>query len=326
MNQILFTAEEDNIKSKNGNVAKTFAIVIIIFGLLLIGSGGYQFFNSINNRKKQIEEASIIPEVNFDLKNNILSIDVKNKRKISNIIYNWNDDDSITVSVNDVNKKIEEIELPSGKNTLYIKVIDENGKTSNYSKEFKYEGTYMDVSVVDNEKLKITVTDAVGLQSVRYRWNSEDETEVLPDENDNEIVILTDIPTGLNTISITSVNKENKIQKKEKEVQGITKPVIKVKVNKAEALFKIKLSDDQGLKSYSYKLYRADVKDIAKDGNLIENYKEKLTLVEEKTIDANSEKELMENIKMLDGFNQLELTVKNIEGAEESISGWGVKK
>ena len=38
------------------------------------------------------------------------------------------------------------------------------------------------------------------------------------------------------------------------------------------------MNDEQGLQSFSYKLYNAKVDDVAKDGKLIENVKEKLTL------------------------------------------------
>jgi hypothetical protein len=323
MNQILYTIEDSNIENNNKNIIKIFAVLVIIFGTVLLASGVYQFVRLMQEKQEQIE-ASKTPEITFSDEDNVVTIEVSYDKIITSIIYNWNDDEITTLTENKSENISEKIEVPSGTNTLYIKVIDEDGKTTNFSKEFTYKGTYMDVSVVDNKQLKVIVTDEVGLQSVTYKWNSEEEIIAVPEEDENTIEIITDIPTGLNTISITSINNNNEIQSKEKEVQGITKPTIKV--NKVNSEFRIQLNDDQGIKSYSYKLYRADIKDIAKNGKLIENYKEKVTLVSEEEITVDSETEVLTTIDLEDGFNYLELTVKNVEGAEESISGWGVKK
>ena len=90
-------------------------------------------------------------------------------------------------------------------------------------------------------------------------------------------------------------------------------------------MFTIKIKDDQGIESYTYKLYSAKIEDITKDGKIIENFKEKLVKVTENSVQANKELELTDKLAIADGFNYLELKVKNIEGAEEEIVGWCVR-
>lgn len=326
MNQILYTIEDKNSQNKLKSTLLFFVICIIVFGIILTGMGGYNLVTAKIERDKQIELARV-PEIKLTMQNNKVQIDVDHTRNIKTILYNWNDEEQITLTENKSNKISETVEVPAGTNTLNVVAIDEKGKFSKVEQKFSYDGTYMDLSVLDNKKIKIAVTDVNGLQSVTYKWNSEEEVVKYPESfNSKTLEITSDIPIGLNTILVTAINNKNEKQTKEMSVQGITKPTAKVNYSEDRTFFVLRLTDAQGIESYSYTLYYAPVEEVAKDNKLIENFKEKLTKDKSEEIKANGELEINNtDIKLKDGFNYLQITVKNVEGAEETISGWCVK-
>lgn len=326
MNQILYTIQDENSKKNLKKILLFFVIVIIIFGIILTGMGGYQLVSSIKRRNEAIEMAKI-PVIGISMENNQAIIKVEHTKNIKSIIYRWNKGEETTLSENKSGTITEKIDVLAGTNILDVVAVDIEGKTATASKEISYNGTYMNLSVVNNKQIKITVTDIEGLQSLSYKWNSEEEKLEYPQSRSQQTMeIISDIPIGLNTISVTAINNKNITQTKEMSVQGITKPTVKVNFKTDRTVFIVKMNDEQGLKSYSYKLYNAKVDDVAKDGKLIENVKEKLTLIKSDEKTLNGELSITDNsIELTEGFNYLELTVKNIEGAEETISGWCVR-
>ncbi len=322
MNQILYTIENEEEKNRIKSIILFFAITIIIFGIILTTMGGYQIALSAREKAEAIEAAKV-PEIALSVEDNKVIITVNHTREISDIIYSWNDEEETTLEENTSEEITETINVPAGTNTFNVTAIDIQGKTSTISQEVTYIGTYMDLAVVANKSLKITVTDMEGLQSVTYKWNSGEETTAYPDAvGDTVIEITTDIPIGYNTITVTAVNNNNEIETKEQPVQGITRPTISPSYDSGRTKLIINLSDEQGIESYSYSLKYAAVEDIAKNGELIENYEEKLTLYASETIEANGEKTITFTLPFQEGFNYLEVKVTNIEGAEESTSGW----
>lgn len=325
MNQILYTIENEQEKNKMKSITLFFAIVIIIFGILLVATGGYSLA-SANKAKQEAIEAAKVPVIELSAVENKAIVKISHSREIKNIEYSWNNGEVTIINKEGKKNTSEEIELPAGKNTLNVKVIDVEGKTSNISQEFSYQGTYMDLSVVDNKSLKIIVTDVEGLQSVTYRWNSGEETTAYPDTpNSTSIEIITNIPTGLNTIVVTAINNKNATQTKEMQVQGITKPTMDIDLNPERTLISIKFKDDQGIQSYSYKVSIAPIEEIVKDGKLLPNAKENLKQTISETKQANGEKEITEQITFNEGFNFVEVTITNVEGAEETLTGWCAK-
>lgn len=325
MNQILYTIENEEQINRTKSIILFFAIAIIIFGLIMVSMGGYRIASAKANRDKQIEAAKI-PNVELKSESNLVKISANHIREIKNIIYSWNDEEETILSENTANNIEETIEIPAGTNTLNVKVIDVEGKTATISKEFSYEGTYMDVSVIDNKSIKITVTDVKGLQSVSYRWNSEEEIVAYPEYQDQQVIEITsDIPAGINTIRVKAVNNENETQNKEVTINGITKPTIKIKYNVDKTLLIMDLNDAQGIQSYSYTLSTAPISEIAQNGSIIPEFKDKLSVVKTENKSANGEISITENLVFQEGFNYLEITVTNIEGVEETFSGWCAK-
>lgn len=328
MNQILYTIESQEETNRIKSVMLFFAITIIIFGLIMVSMGGYRIATA-KVAKEEAKEAATVPTVNLYEENNKLKINISHIREIKDIIYSWNDGEEIKLSVYSENfngNLEEEIDLPGGTNKINLKVIDSKGKMATVSGEFTYKGTYMDLSVIDNKSLKIIVTDMLGLQSVTYQWNTEQEIIAYPnEENPERVEIVSEIPTGLNTIKIKAVNRANAVENKEMPVKGITKPTMQINYNSDRTMLTIKLNDAQGIESYSYKLSNAPISEIAENGNIREDFKDKLTLVTSQTKQGNEQPSITEQVPFEQGFNYLEVTIRNIEGVEETFSGWCAK-
>lgn len=325
MNQILYTIEGEKEKNRTRGIISFFAVAIMIFGFLITSMGGYNIVLAKREKDAKIE-AEKIPNVELASEDNFAIISVNHIREVKNIIYSWNDEEENVLAENTSVDIRESIEIPAGNNTLNVKVVDVQGKIATASKEFAYEGIYTDLSVIDSKSIKITVTDVTGLQSVTYKWNSGEETVAYPDPTNQQVIeIITDIPTGLNTISVSAVNKQNKVENKELAVKGITKPAIKINYNVDKTLISLTLNDDQGIESYSYTISTAPISAIAKNGEIIPDFKSKLNVVSTQDKVANGELSISEKFTFNEGFNYLEITVRNIEGVEEKFSGWCAK-
>ena len=327
MNQILYTIENEEEKNRMKSIILFFGITIIIFGIIMTGMGGYKIAASKIAKEEAIEAAKV-PNLALELdsESNNAIIKVNHIRDIKSITYAWNNEEKVTLDQNSSKEIEEHIELPAGKNTLNVTVTDVEGKTTTNSREYTYSGTYMEVSIIDNRSIKIMVTDMIGLQSVTYKWNDGEEiTSYAEGEDSTVIEVSSDIPVGINTIRVKAVNNENNIEEKEVKVQGISKPTIKISYNSDRTVLTINLDDNQGIQSYSYTLSSAPVEDIAENGQIIPEFKEKLRQVTSQTKEGGGQTSIREDLEFQEGFNYLEVTITNIEGVEETSSGWCAK-
>ena len=121
------------------------------------------------------------------------------------------------------------------------------------------------------------------------------------------------------------MNRANAVENKEMQVKGVTKPTMKINYNSDRTMLTLKLNDEQGIESYSYKLSTAPISEIAENGNIREDFKDKLAIVTSQTKQGNSQQSITEQLPFEQGFNYLEITIKNIEGVEETFSGWCAK-
>lgn len=324
MNQILYTIENEEQKNKVKSIVLFFAMTIIIFGVIITAMGGYRIASS-KAAKDEKTLANKIPNVTLGEQDNKVIISVNHVRKIKDIKYYWNNEEENVLEENTSEDITEEIEIPAGRNTLNLTVTDIEGKTVTKSQEFAYKGSYMDLSIIDNKSVKIVVTDILGLQSVTYKWGSEDEVTSYPDGDDTVIEITSDIPVGTNTIVVRAINKANNIETKEVTVQGITKPTMKITYNSDRTKLKIKLEDAQGIQEYSYTLSSAPIATVAKDGKIIPEFKDKLKTITTDSKDGNGQTSITEEVNFQEGFNYLEVTITNIEGVKETFTGWCAK-
>lgn len=168
--------------------------------------------------------------------------------------YNWNGaEDKIISGKSEREVVIADLSIPAGKNTLYVEVIDDNGVSAKGYQEYSYDGISIDLSVVNNSKIKITASDISGMAYMTYKWNNGEEITVYPnEEGDITIEQLTEIPSGLNTLYINAVNKSNITLTKKQEIKGNKRPEIEYYIQ-GTSLY-ITATDEEGVKSISLQI------------------------------------------------------------------------
>ena len=235
MNQILQVQEKRKTSSTDTKkIVLFFAVFIIIFGLILLGQGVYNVYQTKANQKVDPEENPPVtqPEVEpptitlTKTDDNKLIINVESQIAISHIIYNWNTEATNTLDETGKTAIEEIIDIPTGENTLYISVIDSNGIETKKQETYiiEQEKPVIELSVVGND-IKITITSEVDLSYVTYRWNSEEEKkqEMLTYEDKTKFEKKLEIPIGQNTLKITAVDINNGKTEKSQEIKGVAK-------------------------------------------------------------------------------------------------------
>lgn len=282
MNQILYTEKgKSNGPAPLKSILRTFSISLIALGVIFIGKSSYALYQDNVLNKEVVDNT--VPVISFEQEENNAIVTITHNKGISRVKYHWNDETDTVVKGNSEKTFIlDTISIPTGINTLYITAIDENEKFSESSYVYAYDGISIELSVIDSSYIKITASDLSGLSYITYKWNSDEEITAYADSENNTIIEqTTQIPTGLNTLSITAVNTENKTLTKTQDVKGVHPPVIEfyikdgyliVHVTDEEGIDKIvqqiNVEEEQiievgGLTDYTYKV------NIANRGNIL---------------------------------------------------------
>lgn len=251
MNQILYTGKTGGPASIK-SIVRFFAISIIILGVIFIGEGSYALYENDKSNRQVIDNT--VPEITFEQEGNNAIVKVTHNKGISRVKYRWNDNLETIVSGNDENTVIlDNISISAGVNTLHVTAIDINGKSTDNSFEYAYDGICIELSVIDSTYLKITASDVTGLSNITYKWNSNEPVVAYANtENPNIIEQVTEIPTGLNTLSITAVNSSNKTLTKTQDVKGIHPPVIKLYIQGDQLI--VDVTDEEGIAKISQQI------------------------------------------------------------------------
>lgn len=242
MNQIL-QVQEPKKNSKPIDTKKIvlfFAVCIIIFGLILLGQGGYSLYKNKQNEKVKVpsnqeatgtnsgeETQEYIPTITFTkTEDNKVIINVESEIAISHIIYDWNNGTAETLDETGKTNIEEIIEIPTGENVLNVSVIDSNGKETKKTETYIIEASkpIIELSVMGND-IKIKVTSETKLSQVTYKWNSETEKkyDMITFEDRTKFEKQIEIPKGQNTLKIIAVDINNNTSEKSQEIKGVTK-------------------------------------------------------------------------------------------------------
>ena len=256
MNQILQT---ENKKSSGpieiNKIVKFFAVAILIFGIILIGLGLYSYISNNKQEEKTIQE-NLKPEVDITKQEDNILIQVTHNVAISQIIYKWNEEEEKIIEGENKTSLSKTLELPFGTNTLYLRVVDINGKETVFQKEYIVDGDgkpVVELTLTKDYKIKITVQDAVGLKYINYTWNNGEKTKVEANmENITIIEETVEIPLGQNTLTVDAVNTSDVITTKELEVKGVKRPVVTF-AKEGDYLI-IRAEDEDAMKIVTYTL------------------------------------------------------------------------
>ena len=308
MNQILSTSNTTTKKNKgkmNGGpadiktVVRVFAIVMIIFGIFIIGTGSYAIYKDNENKNSEVTKPVITETLNED--NRALTLTVTHDEAIDRIEYSWNDGEIQTITGNGRKYIEQEIEIPGGVNTLHVKAVDIQGQEISTDKEYTAE-EIINLSI-SGSKLKITAENETEISYMTYRWDDEEEQRI--DINATTVDQEIDIPMGEHNLTVILVDINNKTITKEQKVKGVTKPTIEIRLDEAKESYLITITDETGLEKVDF-IIRGEQRTITVD---------------------DGKKELKYRLQLNTGDeNRLEITAYNIDGIASDTTKVRAKK
>lgn len=293
MNQILATSAPGTTKNKKNKkqhepadiktVMMVFAIVLILFGIGMIGTGSYAIFK----QQDEISKIPTKPTISIENKTeNVLLAKVMHDKEIESFNYAWNEEKETLIQGNQRKYIEQEIQIPSGTNTLYIKAKDITGQEIFYEKQYEIESN-INLEVIDN-KIKITYEGEKEITYMTYRWDEENETRI--DINSNQVEEEIEVQRGTHTLTIVLVDVNNQTETKIQKIKGVSKPKLDVTTDGEH--FIIKASDEIGLQKIEFVINEDPSK----------KYRLQIT-----------EKEFEYKFPLEEGENKIQITVYNSE-------------
>lgn len=241
MNQILFINDGKGNGTDINKIIKFFAIVLIIFGLTMVGQGSYAM-------AEKSKEKNAIPDLSVqNLNDGNISIIVVHNKEIDSVTYSWNGEEQEEIGGAGRTEIEEKIPAKGGTNILKVTAIDIEGKSNVFENEYTIEDNkkpeLAELEVIGN-KIRVTATDETELAYITYRWNDEDEVKIEAEGSD-EIVEEINIKEGTNKITIVAVDGNNNMAQKEQEIRGLSKPTIEAWKEEGQLVLRIK--HEQGI-------------------------------------------------------------------------------
>ena len=239
--------------STNG-IVRIFAILIIIFGLVISGSGAYAMMQNIEDEKSDNK-----PSAEATKNGNTVNITVKCNNGIRSITYFWNSSNQSKTIPGKNNKEVTfSAEIPEGTNKLNINIVDTKGTQRNLFKNFTHEdGDVTEPQItfdVVNSDVRITVTDDSALDYIVYKYGDQDEVTInAAREDQTKIEAFVPVIQGQATLKVEAVDAAQNYATKEQEIKGVKKPTIEVIPDPSDPSYiVIKASDEDGLRMVSY--------------------------------------------------------------------------
>ncbi len=146
-----------------------------------------------------------IININFEVDGTELVISADSTEEIAYITYRWEDEDETKIEVNDFELEYS-IDIPVGTNILTVVAVDTNNEQVTKEQEVKgIKKPKIEITVSEEDAFIITITDELGLESIKLIGN---ETDVLEQELDGkkEVVYSYSLKEGENIIEVTATN------------------------------------------------------------------------------------------------------------------------
>ena len=219
-------ANSTSTKADLAKVVRIFCIIIIIFGLVLIGQSTYAM---ISNREKDKDTIS----VSEDRMGKETKITVETNYPIKSFTYKWNDGEPVVVEGNGTIKFETIIQIPNGNNILNMTVKDYYGYEHKlHNKQYIYESTDVEMSYIT------------------YQWNEEEEVRIDVDKNDKQKISTdVEVPEGQNKLTIVAADKEGNRATRTENIVGDTKPTFTASLDGNKLI--IVASDDESISKIS---------------------------------------------------------------------------
>ena len=138
MNQILYTQKKQN---KKGNkldikgIVLFFAIAVILFGGCLTAQGVYaMLINQNKTEETPTRPEATKPNIDIQKQENEIIVTITHNKPISQVTYNWNQEEERTIVADNKTTITQIIELPTGTNTFNLTVVDINQEQTTCSR------------------------------------------------------------------------------------------------------------------------------------------------------------------------------------------------
>ena len=264
MNQILMVENKKKNKKIKVNseptdikkIVRFFAIVIIIFGVFIIGHSSYAIYTDIRGNNTEN-----LPEINISRVNDTLIIDVKSLNIIEKFKYNWENSEQRAITEK-TNNFQEEITLPSSNNTLTIILEDEDGRSVTYKKEIILDGVDIVKPTVSITKqsvsIRIQAVDETAIDYIIYRIDDGEEIRI--DKNNIEDTsieyAITNLDRGEHTIHVTAVDQSGNTNTETQSVivSSATPEITELSIDRESGKLYIGASDVDGIQSIEVNL------------------------------------------------------------------------
>ena len=296
--------QKTNYSSGGGTIAiekivRFFAITLIIFGIIMVGSGSYSMYQNSQTENTEVKPTISVQEIS----ETELEIEVSHTAPLQRVTYNWNGQNPVELDASGKRSVMQTIEIPTGDNTLNVYAVDQEGKETNYSRLYSREGDIEINFEVDGSNLKVTASGKNQLSYMTYRWDDEEEQRI--DINNINTEQSIEIPMGQHTLTVSVVDINNTTETKEQEVKGVTKPTVEVSLDESKTHFVVNASDDEGITRVEIRIDEDD------------NQKYLFNLEEIYSQDQRKQFEYG-GFELHDGENKIEVTVYNESGVSET--------
>lgn len=252
MNQIL-TTEKTKSKSKKPleikAVVKFFAIGMIVFGIVLAGTGGVAIYKKVKDQNPKN-----VPTISLTRQNDKVIISATNTIEINKIIYSWNQGETTEIPEGTMSAT-EEILLPNENSTLNVVIEDSEGRRTNFQQEFIVEGVDIIKPTIEviaengNETMTIIATDETAISYLSYQWEDDAQATVIDATEETQLEIKQEVKLqpGTKTITIIAEDQNGNFEEIQKEIVTSTaKP--KVTLYTDGANLTVEIEDKDGIR------------------------------------------------------------------------------
>lgn len=245
--------------SSDATIVRFFAIILIIFAIVMLGIGAYTKLQNdevVEKQETQKQQEKAVIELIPDEENSNLHIKITHTKNIERVIYMWNNDREKTLKSQGGSTFEDNVNLPIGENSFTIKVIDAEGNETIEEKVFT-SSTGVDITspqlslVPEGNKLIITAVDERELDKITYKWSADEEfTEIaVEEEGQKELVHEVEIQRGKNDIIVTAVDKVGNVSTDKRTYQGVTLPEVTIIVSPDGKLATVRVTHEVGIQS-----------------------------------------------------------------------------
>lgn len=268
MNQILMVDNNKKKKTKKQrgssgpveikNIVRFFAIVIIVFGLFLIGHSSYGLY--VNSKGTSTED---LADITMHRENDTLIVNVESVNVIEKFKYNWQNSEQRSVPV-ESKSFTQEIILPSENNILTITLEDETGRAVTYTKEIILDGIDIAKPSISIEKqysgIRINAVDETKIEYITYKIDDGEEKRVDKNNEDDTTIEYAvgeeEFGRGTHKIYVTAVDAAGNFSTDEQEVViSSERPTINnMYIDYEQGKLIIEASDADGLDSIEVNL------------------------------------------------------------------------